>query len=57
MELFSLSFPFGESKVPVFEREARVKCSSQSIVHSSIDFRVIFLQYDEGAIRVILLVI
>ena len=29
--------------VPVFEREARVKCSSQSSVHASIDFRVIFL--------------
>ena len=29
--------------VPVFESEARVKCSSQSSVHSSIDFRVTFL--------------
>ena len=29
--------------VPVFEREARVEISSQLSVHSSIDFRAIFL--------------
>ncbi len=32
--------------VPVFEREARVEYSSQSSVHSSIDFRVTFLRYE-----------
>ena len=33
-----------EIRVPVFEREARVKFLEYSSMHSSIDFRVIFLR-------------